>query len=94
MITGSTTISTSTIQLGTSTVPFTTDLIIVAKSTNSGTVYVGGVSGVTTLGTAATDGLELPAGASVTINPGFNKSPAGIYLIASASGQTVTFMYQ
>jgi hypothetical protein len=61
----------------------TNGITVEAKSTNTAVIYVGG-PGITT-----TTGLELPAGAAVTLQVANSNA---IYVIAAATGQTVTWL--
>jgi hypothetical protein len=76
---GSVTVGTSQVQLGRSDHNFHR-LTIVAASTNTGTVAVGGDGNTA---------LPLAAGASITLE---DVSPTAVYLLASTSGQTVAWL--
>jgi hypothetical protein len=76
---GSVTVGTSQVQLGHSDHIYHR-LTIVAASTNTGTVSVGGDGNTA---------LPLAAGASITLE---DVSPTAVYLLASTSGQTVAWL--
>jgi hypothetical protein len=76
---GSVTVGTSQVQLGHSDHIYHR-LTIVAASTNTGTVAVGGDGNTA---------LPLAAGASITLE---DVSPTAVYLLASTSGQTVAWL--
>lgn len=82
-------ISTTAVQLTSSSVPANKGVLIKASNSNTGTVYVGASSSVTRGTTDATDGLELGAGEAVTVEA---NNANLIYLIASAAGQRVSAM--
>ena len=91
LVTGSkSSISTTALQLTTSTMDSRRGVLVKADAANSGTVYVG-LSTVTkgADGTDATAGFELSAKESVVI-PHLKASE--IYVIGSASGQKVYFI--
>jgi hypothetical protein len=62
------------------------EVIIQAKSTNAGTVYIGGPG----LSNDENGGLFLSAGQSVTLTP---QSLSQIFVDAQANGEGVTFIY-
>jgi hypothetical protein len=76
---GSVTVGTSQVQLGHSDHIYHR-LTIVAASTNTGTVAVGGDGNTA---------LPLAAGASITLE---DVSPTAVYLLASTSGQKVAWL--
>lgn len=77
-----TSIGTSAVQLASNT--STKGVLVKAKSTNTGIIYVGNSSGVT-----SSTGFELLAGEAVFV-PVDNSNK--VYCIASASSQTVCFL--
>lgn len=78
-------IGTSAVQLTSANVPTRRGVLVKAAAGNSGTVYVG-KSDVTNDSADATDGFELSAGESVTVEiDNANK----VYVIGSAAGQKV-----
>jgi len=78
-------IDTTAEQLTTTSVPTVRGVVVKAANSNTGTIFVGN-SDVTADSADATDGFELGAGESVTIEiDNANK----VYVIASAVNQTV-----
>lgn len=64
-------------------------VVVKAADANSGTIYVGNSSSVTANSADATDGFELGAGQSITIEI---DDPSKIYVIASAANQKVFWL--
>lgn len=64
-------------------------ILVKAAAGNSGTVYPGTSPSVTAGSNDATDGFELSAGDSVTVEVG---DPTKVFVIASAPGQKVFWM--
>lgn len=84
-------VGTSTVQLGSSTVPFQGGCQLKADPANSGVVYVGYATTVTAGTTAATDGIPLSAGEGYFISPHRGLSLSRIYVIASAASQKIFY---
>lgn len=82
LINGQSTIGLSAVQLSSNSLK--QGVVIKASSSNTGIVYIGNSSGVTT-----SSGFELGAGESVTIP--INNTNL-VYLIANASGQSISFV--
>ena len=93
--TGSDTMGSGTVQMGKAasldTVTLSSGVQIVAHPSNAGIVYVGYANTVTANSKNTTDGVPLAAGAGYFV-PKINAPTIGsVFLVGSASTQTITF---
>lgn len=79
-----TSIGTTAVQLTTNSVKFKNSITIVAPSANTGTVYVGTASGVT-----SSDGFPIVAGAGISLEI---TNANQLWLIGSTSNQSVSWI--